>query len=48
MRISIASLVKCISDFTADIFFIRKGASYLNISTNKYKMKAKNNNNIFI
>ena len=38
---SIASLV---SDFTADAFFVRKGAFYLNISTKKDTTKDKNIN----
>ena len=31
----IASLLKCVSDFTADYFFCQKGAFWLNISTKK-------------
>ena len=31
------------SDFTADVFFVRKGASLLNISTKKDTSKDKDN-----
>ena len=41
---SITSLLKCVSDFTADAFFVRKGAFYLNISTRKDTTKDKNIN----
>ena len=38
----IASLLKSVSDFTADVFFVRKGAFQLNISTKKYATKDRN------
>ena len=37
----IAPLLKCVSDSTADAFFVRKGAFYLNISSKKDSTKEK-------
>ena len=38
---SIASLLKRVADFTTDVFFVRKRAFYLNITTKKDTMKDK-------
>ena len=37
----LAPLVNCVSDFTAEVFFVRKRAFYLNISTKKDTTKDK-------
>ena len=44
MFILIASLLKCVSDFTTDVFFVGKQAFKLNISTKKDTKKDKNIN----
>ena len=40
----IVSLIKCVSDFTADVFSVTKGAFQLNMSTKKDPTKDKNIN----
>ena len=40
-KFSLASLLKCVSDFTTDVFFVKKGAFQLNISTKKETTKDK-------